>query len=198
MILTVTLNAALDVSYGVEHLSGGEPVRVRDVSMRAGGKGVNVAFVLAALGTGVAATGFAGGHRAHLIREGLVGSGIADAFFPIASESRQTVVVVADDGGVAEYDEPGAPVSGREWEGFLAGYRQLLEGSSTVVCAGSLPLGVPVTAYATLISLAHDQGRTVVLDSSGEALRAGCASSPASSSSRAGSQLWPLRQRSSL
>jgi len=178
MILTVTMNAALDVSYGVEHLSHGEPVRVRDVSMRGGGKGVNVAFVLTALGTDVVATGFAGGHRGALIRAAVAGAGVGDAFFPIATESRQTVVVTADDGALAEYDEPGAPVSGMEWAGFLAAYRQLLAGSSAVVCAGSLPPGVPDTAYATLISVAHDEGLTVALDSSGEALRAGLGAKP--------------------
>jgi tagatose 6-phosphate kinase len=178
MILTVTLNAALDVSYGVERLSQGDPVRVRDVSMRAGGKGVNVAFVLATLGTDVTVTGFAGGHRGQLIRDQLSSAGIADAFVPVASESRQTVVVVADDGTFAEYDEPGDVVSASEWDGFVATYRQLLERCSTVVCAGSLAPGVPDTGYATLIALAHDRGRIILLDSSAEGLRTGSQARP--------------------
>jgi tagatose 6-phosphate kinase len=178
MILTVTLNASLDVSYSVERLSDGEPVRVRDVSMRPGGKGINVAMVLAALGTDVTATGLAGGHRGELIRERLAWTEVNDALVPIAAESRQTVVAVADDGSFAEYDERGTGVSAEDWEGFLAVYRQLLDRCATVVCAGSLPGDIPDTAYATLVCIAHDRGRTVVLDAGGPALVAGIEAGP--------------------
>ncbi len=178
MILTVTLNASLDVSYGVECLSHGDPVRVRDVSMRPGGKGINVAMVLATLGTEVTATGLAGGHRGELIRERLAATDVHDALVPIAAESRQTVVAVADDGSFAEYDEQGAGVSADDWETFLAVYRQLLGRCSAVVCAGSLPGGVPETAYATLVAAAHEAGRSVVLDAGGPALAAGMETRP--------------------
>ena len=178
MILTVTLNASLDVSYTVERLSHGDPVRVRGVSMRPGGKGINVAMVLAALGTDVTATGLAGGHRGELIRERLAATEVHEALVPIAAESRQTVVAVADDGSFAEYDERGEGVSVEDWEGFLGTYRQLLEGCTTVVCAGSLPGDVPDTAYATLITIAHDEGRTAVLDAGGPALAAGLEAGP--------------------
>lgn len=178
MVLTVTLNAALDVTYEVDHLSQNEPVRVRTVRARSGGKGVNVASVLAALGTDVVATGLAGGHRGQTIRAGLRQAGIAEALSPIAAESRQTVVAMADDGTFSEYDEPGPTVSAAEWHGFLAEYDRLLDTSELVVCAGSVPAGVPDDAYAVLTDAAHERGRPVVLDTSGAALRAAVGSGP--------------------
>jgi tagatose 6-phosphate kinase len=178
MVLTVTLNASLDVTYDVGHLSRNEPVRVRTVRVRPGGKGVNVAFVLTALGTDVVATGLSGGHRGQRIRAGLLDAGITDAFSPIADESRQTVVAMADDGTFAEYDEAGPAVSAPEWETFLAAYDRLLDTSDTVVCAGSLPPSLPADSYAVLTESAHDRGRRVVLDTSGAALRAGIESGP--------------------
>jgi tagatose 6-phosphate kinase len=178
MILTVTLNAALDVTYEVEHQSHGEPVRVRRVMSRSGGKGINVAFVLSALGTGATVTGLAGGRRGQVIREGLANVGITEALFPIAGESRQTVVVAADDGSVAAYHEPGPVVLAAEWEQFLVRYNALLSECSSVVCAGSLPTSIPDDAYAILIEAAHRQRRTVVLDASGVALRRGLEAEP--------------------
>jgi tagatose 6-phosphate kinase len=178
MVLTVTLNAALDVTYQVEHQSHGEPVRVRRVVSRPGGKGINVAFVLSALDTKATVTGFTGGYRGQVIREGLANAGIIDALIPIAGESRQTVVVAADDGGVAAYHEPGPVVSASEWKQFLVRYDALVADCSSVVCAGSLPSSVPDDAYAVLIEAAHRQKRTVVLDASGFALRRGLEAEP--------------------
>ncbi len=178
MILAVALNAALDVTYGVERLSHNEPVRVTNSSMRPGGKGVNVAWVLAELGAEVAVTGLAGGHRGELIREQLRRSGITERLFQIAGETRQTVVAVAADGTFAEYDEPGAEVSVEEWDRFLRGFGEILDNSSYVVCAGSLPAGLPTDAYATLITAARSRGRDVLLDTSGDALRAGIDARP--------------------
>jgi tagatose 6-phosphate kinase len=127
MILTVTLNAALDVTYRVRHLSAGESVRVSGVTLRAGGKGLNVASVLAELEADIVATGFIGGHRGGLIHQQLTATRITDAFVDIEAESRQTVTAIADDGLVAAYDEPGPNVSSVEWQALLNRLPALLE-----------------------------------------------------------------------
>jgi tagatose 6-phosphate kinase len=178
MILSVTLNAALDVSYAVDRLSDCDPVRVRQVWRTPGGKGINAALVLAGLGTEVTASGLAGGATGQMIRDGLRRAGIADALYPIAGESRQTMVAVAPDGRFAEYDEPGPPVSAGEWAGFLADYEHHLPGCVFVALAGSLPPGVPADAYAILTRLAQRNRRPVLLDTSGPALRAALAVPP--------------------
>lgn len=76
MILTVTLNAALDVTYRVHTLTPQTTHRVSTVTERAGGNGFNVARVLHALGEPVLATGHAGGATGDRIRRLLAASGV--------------------------------------------------------------------------------------------------------------------------
>ncbi|WP_460370917.1 PfkB family carbohydrate kinase, partial [Actinocorallia lasiicapitis] len=71
MILTVTLNPALDVTYAVPFWAAHTTNRVVEVRERAGGKGVNVARVLRALGQDVLALGLCGGPAGGLLRDEL-------------------------------------------------------------------------------------------------------------------------------
>ncbi|MFC0505737.1 1-phosphofructokinase family hexose kinase [Micromonospora costi] len=177
MILTVTLNAALDVTYRVPGLTPGATHRVSEVSERAGGKGVNVARVLHTLGAPVVATGLAGGACGRRVRSLLTDEGVAEAFVPIAAESRRTVVVAAPDTATGLW-EPGPAVTPDEWVAFLGRFADLVRASEVVVLSGSLPPGVPVDAYGTLVGLARDAGARTVLDSSGDPLRHGLRAGP--------------------
>ncbi|WP_411101569.1 1-phosphofructokinase family hexose kinase [Streptomyces sp. cmx-4-9] len=180
MILTVTLNCALDVTYRVPRLRPHASHRVTAVAERPGGKGVNVARVLAALGHPVTATGFAGGPAGALVRELLAASpGVVDALLPCAGATRRTVAVVDETSGdTTQFNEPGPLVTPAEWAGFLARYQALLDGVRAVALCGSLPPGVPVGAYAVLVRTARAAGVPVLLDTSGEALRRGVAARP--------------------
>jgi tagatose 6-phosphate kinase len=180
VIVTVTLNAALDVTYRVQRLRPHTTHRVSDTAERPGGKGINVARVLAALGHPAVATGFAGGPTGELLRAGLQDvQGVVDALVPIAGSTRRTVGVVDDTTGDATlFNEPGPTVTSREWELFLARYRTLLPEAAAVALCGSVPPGLPVGCYATLVREARTAGVTVLLDSSGEALRRGLAARP--------------------
>jgi tagatose 6-phosphate kinase len=179
-VLTVTLNAALDVTYRSGSLRWGEQNRVREVHQRAGGKGVNVARALEQLGIGTLVTGLAGGLSGQAIRESLQAAGLAEALVEIAVESRRTVVAVSEsDGTVTEFDEPGPKVSAEEWERFLDRFEHLVQGAQVVALCGSLPGGLPQIAYATLMEIATRHGVPAVLDSSGAALAAGLAGKPA-------------------
>ncbi|MFD9943953.1 1-phosphofructokinase family hexose kinase [Nonomuraea sp. NPDC059023] len=95
MIVTVTLNAALDTTYRVGAVDWDGVNRVSAVHRRAGGKGVNVARVLAALGHDVLAVGLAGGPTGQAVLSDLDSAGLAHAFTPIAGESRATLVISA-------------------------------------------------------------------------------------------------------
>ncbi|MBM9505201.1 1-phosphofructokinase family hexose kinase [Actinacidiphila acididurans] len=185
MIITVTLNAALDVTYRVASLRPHATHRVLDTAQRPGGKGINAARVLAALGHPVVVTGFAGGATGDELRRELAGPAraglLTDALVPIAGPTRRTVAVVDErTGDTTQFNEPGPTVSAAEWAGFLAGYRELLTagGVDAVALCGSLPPGVPVGAYADLVREARSAGLYTLLDTSGEPLRRGLAARP--------------------
>ncbi|MEV6763508.1 1-phosphofructokinase family hexose kinase [Streptomyces sp. NPDC051105] len=180
MILTVTLNTALDITYRVGALRPHASHRVSDVTERPGGKGVNVARVLAALGHATTVTGFAGGATGRAVRERLAGvPGVRDALLTITGPTRRTIAVVDElTGDTTQLNEPGPQISPAEWAAFLDHYEELLPGASAVALCGSLPPGVPVGAYAGLIKSARSAGVPVLLDTSGEPLRRGVAARP--------------------
>ncbi|MFD0110561.1 1-phosphofructokinase family hexose kinase [Streptomyces sp. NPDC127164] len=180
MILTVTLNTALDITYRVPGLRPHASHRVREVTERPGGKGLNVARVLAALGHEVTVTGFAGGTTGDTVRAGLTGvPGVADALVPVAGATRRTIAVVDErTGDTTQLNEPGPAVAPAEWNAFQEAYEELLAGAAAVALCGSLPPGVPVGAYAGLVRAARAAGVPVLLDTSGEPLRRGVAARP--------------------
>ncbi|MFC9507594.1 1-phosphofructokinase family hexose kinase [Streptomyces sp. NPDC057002] len=180
MILTVTLNTALDITYRVRSLRPHTSHRVSEVTERPGGKGVNVARVLAALGHEVTVTGFTGGATGRVVQELLASvPGVVDALVPVAGTTRRTIAVVDDrSGDTTQLNEPGPTVSPTEWSAFQEAYETLLPTASAVALCGSLPPGVPVGAYAGLIRTARSAGIPVLLDTSGEPLRRGVAARP--------------------
>ncbi|MEU6575610.1 1-phosphofructokinase family hexose kinase [Streptomyces sp. NPDC046805] len=180
MILTVTLNTALDITYRVRALLPHASHRVSEVVERPGGKGVNVARVLAALGHEVTVTGFTGGGTGRAVRERLRDTpGVVDALLPVAGATRRTVAVVDErTGDTTQLNEPGPQIAPVEWTAFQEAYADLLGGASAVALCGSLPPGVPVGAYAGLVRTARAAGVPVLLDTGGEPLRRGVAARP--------------------
>ncbi|MFE8963242.1 1-phosphofructokinase family hexose kinase [Streptomyces iakyrus] len=180
MILTVTLNTALDITYRVRSLRPHASHRVSEVTERPGGKGVNVARVLAALGHEVTVTGFTGGATGRVVQEKLAAvPGVVDALVPLSGATRRTVAVVDErTGDTTQLNEPGPTVTPTEWSAFQEAYETLLASASMVALCGSLPPGVPVGAYAGLIRTARSFGLPVLLDTSGEPLRRGVAARP--------------------
>lgn len=180
MILTVTLNTALDLTYRVPALRPRAEHRVTEVTERPGGKGVNVARVLAALGHEVTVTGFVGGATGRSLHEQLsTEARITDALVPVSGTTRRTVAVVdTSTGDTTQFNEPGPVIAPMEWSGFLETYEELVGAASAVALCGSLPPGVPVGAYAQLVRTARALGVPVLLDTSGEALRRGVAARP--------------------
>ncbi|CAL9496302.1 Tagatose-6-phosphate kinase [Streptomyces sp. enrichment culture] len=179
MILTVTLNTALDITYHVPSLRPHASHRVSEVTERPGGKGVNVARVLAALGHEVTVTGFAGGTTGRVLRDRLTEvPGVLDALVPVSGATRRTIAVVDGRGGTTQLNEPGPVIGHAEWSAFQEVYDDLLASASAVALCGSLPPGVPVGAYAGLARTARAAGVPVLLDTSGAALRRGVAGRP--------------------
>jgi tagatose 6-phosphate kinase len=168
VIVTVTCNPAIDVTYRVERLTPGEVHRVSEVADRAGGKGVNVARVLHQLGAAVVATGLAD----HEFGQLLESSGIAAAFVPALPRVRRTVVVHADDSVTGLWEPGPAPTDPRGAERALADQvDSLLVGATALVVSGSLPDAVDAALPVRLAERAGARGLPVVLDLDDEPLR---------------------------
>jgi tagatose 6-phosphate kinase len=177
VILVVCLNPALDITHEVAAVDWAGINRPAAVHDRPGGKGLNVARTLHALGADVLVTGMAGGITGTGVAAALSECGVRTAFTPVCGPTRRTFTVVDERGNVAAFYEPGPVVGAAEFAGFLDDYREALAGADAVVLSGSLPLGLPDSTYATLTEVAG--GRPVILDAHGEALRLGVTAGPA-------------------
>ncbi|HWI22969.1 MAG TPA: 1-phosphofructokinase family hexose kinase [Baekduia sp.] len=172
MIITVTLNAAIDKSLSVPSFRLGRRHRTVEQWTLAGGKGVNVARALKTLGAPVVATGFAGGPTGTRIVEQLTGESILNDFVRIREESRTNTAVFDPTTNVTtEINERGPKVSAREVETFRDKLLYLARGADIVVLAGSLPRGVEASLYADLIADLRKLDVLIVVDTDGDPLR---------------------------
>ena len=172
MIITVTLNAAIDKSLSVPNLRLGRRHRTVEQTTMPGGKGVNVARTLKTLGQPVIATGFAGGSTGTRIVEQLTAESILNDFVRIREESRtNTALYDPTTGEQTEINERGPAVSEPEIELFRDKLLYLARGADIVVFAGSLPRGLEPDIYATLITELRQMGVMTVVDSEGDPMR---------------------------
>lgn len=171
MILTITLNPSVDISYEIPNFKWNDVNRTNEVRKTAGGKGLNVTRVSHLLGSEVMATGILGGTTGRFIENQLDKDKIKHHFYKIDQESRNCIAILHD-GNQTEFLEPGPTLPFEIEEQFEAHLLQLLEQEIDVITlSGSLPKGINTNYYFRLISLANRRGIPVVLDTSGPALQ---------------------------
>ncbi|RNB87177.1 1-phosphofructokinase family hexose kinase [Brevibacillus fluminis] len=171
MIVTVTLNAAIDKTYVLSSFTTGALHRPQQVLSLAGGKGINVARVARTLGIEVTATGFIAGYNGKMIAEGCAKQAITPSFCEIAGESRTCMTFLdASSGSVTEVLESGPAVDPEAFASFRAHLGKLAAQARYVVMSGSLPQGLVADSYKLLIEEIKAAGAIPVLDTSGEAL----------------------------
>lgn len=179
MLLTVTLNAAIDKTYRLPRFQPGQLHRAQDVLSLPGGKGINVARVAKTLGAEVTATGFVAGHNGRMIREGCAQAGIVPDFVDTPGESRCCLTFLEQESGlVTEVLEPGPTITTDTYAALQEKIALLSQRVRIVVFSGSLPAGMPSDAYGKLIHIVRDAGATAVLDTSGEPLKLGLEANP--------------------
>lgn len=179
MIITVTLNAAIDKTLIVPNFQSGRRHRTVEQGTLPGGKGVNVARTLKRLGIPVIATGFQGGPTGTRIVEALTGEQVLNDFVRIREESRTNTALLDPTNGIqTEINERGPQVSEAEIELFREKLMYLASGAAIVVFAGSLPRGVEPTIYADLVRDLKPTGVAVAIDADGEVLGQAVRSGP--------------------
>jgi 1-phosphofructokinase family hexose kinase len=172
MIITVTLNAAMDKTLEVPSFTPGRRHRTVDQTTMPGGKGVNIARAIKQLGQPVIATGLAGGATGTRIVEALEAESILSDFVRIKDESRTNTAVLDPTTGLqTEINERGPAVSAQEFSLFCEKLLYLSRGASMCVFAGSLPRGIEQDVYHSLIRDVRRLGVTTMIDTDGEPLR---------------------------
>ncbi|MFC6323224.1 tagatose-6-phosphate kinase [Companilactobacillus baiquanensis] len=171
MILTVTMNPSIDMSYPIDHLKIDDVNRVKDVSKTAGGKGLNVSRVINFMGTDILATGIIGGFFGKFIEKNLDQEQIQHSFTHIDQETRNSIALLHDNGNQTEILESGPTIAEEDNIRFLKDYKKLLEKTDLVTMSGSLPRGLGSDYYSKMIDIAKENNVKVILDSSGETLR---------------------------
>lgn len=176
MILCVCPSPAIDVTYHVDRLRPGGTTRVRVVTERPGGKGVNVARVLHRLHEPVRLVVPAGGDTGRELRTGLEEAGLDAAVVEAGVPTRRTVTVVDESAGSASTLVE--PARLECWPDLLRSAEEALAASDVLVVSGSLPADVPGDGVATLVASGRARGVPVVVDTHGPALLASLAARP--------------------
>src|SRR3954447_17951051 len=186
-------NLTLDRTSTIPELRPGEVLRLADVVVTPGGKGLNVARAALALGAPAVLVAFVPGHTGRAVAAMIADEGVELQRVPAAGEIRSTSIVLEPDGRATVLNEPGPRLDA--WEplqaagpGALAGHGALvcsgslppgaLAGHGVLVCSGSLPPGAPDDGYARLTALAHAAGARAVGDAGGAVLAAALRAAP--------------------
>lgn len=178
-ILVLALNPALDRTLWVPGFTPGKTNRVQRSRLDPGGKGINVARVLRALGASVQVMGFLGEENGDPIRTHLDQIGVPHRFLRVPGETRVNLkILTPETGTVTEVNDAGFVVPPEALERLTALVVEALSETGVLVLSGSLPRGVPADYYGQLIAKAREAGVRTVLDADSEPLALAVAAGP--------------------
>ncbi|MGN8552151.1 UNVERIFIED_CONTAM: PfkB family carbohydrate kinase [Microbacterium sp. SLM126] len=170
MILTVTPNPAIDITWHVDRLTPGATHRAPRGVSRAGGKGLNVARVLHQMGHDVVALTTVGGTTGREFRSDLERSGIPHRLIPTTASTRISAAIVDDEaGGTSMINEIGDPLTNEESGGLADAANELAASADAVAISGSLRAGFDTGELSALVERVTRHAPTVV-DTSGSGI----------------------------
>ena len=169
-VLVVGPNLAIDRTLSTNTFRPGHEVDVAEVAVTAGGKGVNVARALRALGFDATLLGLLPGRMGDAVVGLLADEGIALLGVPVAGELRSAFIIHERGGRATVLNEPGPELAEQDWLAYEAMADAALDEHAIVVCVGSLPPGAPDDAYARIVTKARERRCPSVVDASGSVL----------------------------
>lgn len=170
MILTITANPSVDISYQLEKFNIDDVTRTRDIEKHAGGKGIHVGYVLKELGAAPVHSGFVGGKLGEFIEEDLEKIGQKTRFVKVKGDTRNCIAILHE-GKQTEILEAGPTISIDEKEEFINNLNQISEGCHIINISGSLPKGLTSDFYKQIIKYAKKHNKFVSIDTSGNTLK---------------------------
>jgi 1-phosphofructokinase family hexose kinase len=174
MILTVTLNPAVDRTYLIRDFAWSRTIRAEQVIPGMGGKGTDASWVLGELGYANLALGFAAGNTGRLMEKMLRERGCRTDFVWVEGETRTNIVIIGMEGqGQSTLTEPGLQIGAGALDKFRRKFNTALKNTSCVIIGGTVPPGMDVSIYTELVKRAREAGLPVIFDTSGPGLKAG-------------------------
>ena len=178
MVVTVSMNPAIDKTVEIPCLQPGGLNRITRVEYDAGGKGINVSKTIRELGGESIAAGFLGGNAGKMIENVLNEKQIRHDFIWVEGETRTNTKVFEINGAVTELNEPGPVIIPEQIEGLLEKLSGYADKNTLFILAGSIPNSVDKDIYARIIRLVHKKGAKVLMDADGELFRCALAAGP--------------------
>ena len=179
MIECLVANPSIDKLFQVDRLVRGDIHRPSAFVQTAGGKGLNVARAVRALGADVCAVALLRGHTGKWLEEMLSAEGVRSSAVWTHGENRSSLSVAdAETGGLTEFYERGAEVPSSAWPELMHAAAQLFTESSWLTISGSTPPGAPADGYADVVREARAAGVRVALDAEGDRLASALAAGP--------------------
>lgn len=179
MIYTVTLNPTLDITFELEEITFGEPVKAVRVDRTPGGKGINVSRALRNMGVDSVAMGLLGGYRGEEVLDLLQKEGLILQVVKIKNDTRTNITILGrKDGRELSIRAAGPEVETQETERLTRMLLERAQAPEALVLSGSLPPGIKADIYQSIIMEGKKQGIRIILDSDGEAMRRGIEAGP--------------------
>ncbi len=178
MVVTVTMNPAIDKTVFVDSFEYGGLNRIKSSESDVGGKGINVSKTIKSLGGKSVATGFIAGEAGNRIEKCLNEAGIETDFVKVEGETRTNTKIVDGKGELTELNEQGPCISSKKLSELLEIIRKYAKEDTLFVLAGSVPGGVPKDIYAKIIKEAHEKGAIVLMDADGDLFKEGLKEKP--------------------
>jgi 1-phosphofructokinase family hexose kinase len=178
LIVTLTINPAIDRTIGVDRLAFEDRAYIKTSGESAGGRGINSSWVIHSWGGETLAVLTSGGDSGKRLEELLRSCGIALAVVPIQNAIRTNLTITDRHGLTVNLNEPGPALAKSELARVEKTVRESLENAKWLMLCGSLPPGVPVDFYGRLIAMARNKKVKTLLHASGDALREGIEERP--------------------
>ncbi|MDU3687125.1 MAG: hexose kinase [Anaerococcus hydrogenalis] len=170
MILTITANPSVDISYNIENFKIDDVNRVELVNKDAGGKGIHVSYVLSELGENITNSGFVGGKLGEFIEKRLDERKISHDFIKLEDETRNCIAIIHDN-NQTEILEKGPKIGSEKEKEFLDHLEKISKNIEIINISGSLPKGLDTSFYQKIIKFAKENKIFVSLDTSGNTLK---------------------------
>ena len=178
MIVTLTVNPAIDRTISVDRLAFEDRAYINSSRESAGGRGINASRVIQSFGGQTLAVLISGGDTGKRLEEHLSGCGYPIAVVPIQNDIRTNLTITDKQGLTVNLNEAGPTLSKSELAHVERVVLQSLRKAQWLMVCGSLPPGVPPSFYARLIAMAREKKVKTLLDADGDALREGLDARP--------------------